>query len=148
MRMQAKFYASTVVPAITNTDWEGEIKESGSIVHIRIRPTVPISNYVVNEDISYSDLEDEKLVLNIDKAKMFAFKCDDVDKAQMDIKVMEEATTDANFQMKIAVDNDVLANIHGSAGTDTGTNQWIRVNVLDQIVDVATELDELNVPKE
>ena len=106
MRMQAKFYASTVVPAITNTDWEGEIKESGSIVHIRIRPTVPISNYVVNEDISYSDLEDEKLVLNIDKAKMFAFKCDDVDKAQMDIKVMEEATTAIWWTQRI-LDEDV-----------------------------------------
>jgi len=146
--MQAKFYANTVVPAITNTDWEGEIKESGSVVHIRVRPTVPVDDYVVNQDISYSDLEDEKLTLNIDKAKMFAFKCDDVDKAQMDIKVMEEATTDAQFQMKIAVDNDVLANIHGSATTDTTTLQWTKVNVLEIIVDVATNLCELNVPKE
>lgn len=148
MRMQAKFYASTVVPAITNTDWEGEIRDAGGIVHIRIRPTVPVDNYVVNQDLSYSDLEDEKLTLPIDKAKTFSFKCDDVDKAQMDIKVMEEATTDANFQMKIAIDNDVLANIHGSAGTDTGTNQWTKINVLDQITDVATSLCELNVPKE
>lgn len=150
MRMQAKFYASTVVPAIANTDWEGEIRDSGSVVHIRIRPTVPVDDYVVNEDLSYSDLEDEKFTMNIDKAKMFAFKCDDVDKAQMDIKVMEEATTDANHSMKIAVDVDVLANTHASATTDliSGGGQLTKINILEYIVDVATELNELNVPKE
>jgi hypothetical protein len=146
--MQVKFYAETVTPMISNTDWEGEIKESGSVVHIRIVPTVMVDDYTVNQDLSYQDLEDEKDTLNVDKAKFFAFKVDDVDKAQMDIKVMDKATVDANNGMKIAIDVDVLANVHGSATTDLGTAQWTKVNVLEQIVDQGTELDELNVPKE
>jgi hypothetical protein len=117
-------------------------------VHIRIVPTVLVDDYVVNQDLSYQDLEDEKDTLDVDKAKTFSFKCDDVDKAQMDIKVMEKATVDAQHSMKIAVDTDVLANVHGSATTDLGTQQWTKVNVLEIIVDQATELYELNVPAE
>lgn len=148
LRMQVKFYANTVTPAITNNDWEGEIKESGSQVHIRIVPTVTIDDYVVNQDISYQDLEDEKDTLDIDKAKIFAFKVDDVDKAQMDIRVMEKATGDAQQQMKIEVDTDVLSNVAASATTVIADAQWTKVNVLENIVDARTELDELNVPKE
>lgn len=148
MTMQKKFYAMAVVPAITNRDWEGEIKGAGSVVHIRIVPTVPVDDYVVGQDLSYSDLEDEKLTLNIDKAKTFSFQCDDVDKAQMDINVMQKATKDAQKGMKIQVDVDVLSGIHASATTDIASVQWTKVNILDEIVDIRTELDQLNVPKE
>ena len=40
-----KFYASTVLSAISNTDYEGEIKTQGDRVKIRTKPTITISNY-------------------------------------------------------------------------------------------------------
>src|SRR5262247_1947622 len=40
-----KFYASTVLAAISNTDYEGEIRNQGDRVKIRTKPTVVIRDY-------------------------------------------------------------------------------------------------------
>jgi len=40
-----KFYASTVLAAISNTDYEGEIKNKGDKVIIRTKPTITIKDY-------------------------------------------------------------------------------------------------------
>ena len=37
-----KFYASTVLSAISNTDYEGEIQNQGDRVKIRTKPTITI----------------------------------------------------------------------------------------------------------
>ena len=46
-----KFYAATVLAAISNTDYEGEIKSYGDSVKIRTKPTLIINNYLVNGDL-------------------------------------------------------------------------------------------------
>jgi len=147
-KLQAKFYKTTVLGEIANTDWEGEIKGGGSKVYIRVRPTITVGDYVVNGNISYQDLQDDKIELLIDKAKYYAFKVDDVDKAQADIRVINECTTDASEQMKITIDAQVLGSVYADATTAMASQQVTKTNVLDWIVDMGTELDELNVPTE
>src|SRR5580765_5803375 len=44
-----KFYAATVLAAISNTDYEGEIKSYGDRVKIRTKPTITIQNYVADQ---------------------------------------------------------------------------------------------------
>src|SRR5258708_39250266 len=44
-KLVEKFYASTVLAAISNTDYEGEIKNKGDRVKIRTKPTVTIHDY-------------------------------------------------------------------------------------------------------
>ena len=44
-KLVEKFYASTVLAAISNTDYEGEIKNKGDRVKIRTKPTITIRNY-------------------------------------------------------------------------------------------------------
>lgn len=114
---------------------------------IRVRPTINIGDYTVNGDISYQALQDDRIELLIDKAKYYAFKVDDVDKAQSDIQVINEATTDASEQMKITIDSQVLGNVYADATTAMTSQQVTKVNVLDLIVDVGTKLDELNIPE-
>ena len=43
-----KFYATTVLAAISNTDYEGEIKNQGDKVSIRTQPTITISDYTAD----------------------------------------------------------------------------------------------------
>ncbi len=148
MKLQVKFYAATVLHSICNTDWEGEISDKGSAVFIRVVPTVVIDDYVINQDLVYQDLSDEKLELDIDKAKYFAFKVDDIDRAQADIKIISATTKDAGEQMKIKVDTDVLANTHSSATSEVTSLQLTKVNVLEWIVDHGTLMTELDVPEE
>lgn len=146
-KMQAKFYASTVLGEIANHDWEGEIKGSGSKVIIRAIPTVAIGDYGIGGTINYQDLEDDKIELLIDKAKYFAFKVDDIDEVQSDIEIVNKTTQDASEQMKITVDTDVLGNIYTDAANVMASTVVTASNVLVWIINAGTALDEANVPE-
>lgn len=102
----------------------------------------------MNGTVSYQNLQDDKVELTIDKAKSFAFKVDDVDKAQADINIINEATTDAAFQMKIAIDAAVLQSVYADATTTLPTLTMDKTNVIDWIVDASVKLKELNIPAE
>lgn len=147
-KLLKKFYNSTVLTEVTNTDYEGEISGQGSKVIIRVKPTVNIGDYTVNGTINYQDLQDNKTEFTIDKAKYYAFKIDDVDKAQMDINLMNEATTDAAIQLKIHIEKQMFGQVWMQAGTTTASQQITKLNVLDWIVDAGTKLDELNIGEE
>lgn len=148
MKLQAKFYAATCLDRITNHDWEGEIKGKSSKVYIRVRPTITITDYTVDGKISYQDLEDAKVELTLDKAKTFAFKVDDVDAAQSNIKIINECTEDAANQMKIAVEKNVFGSVYADASSTITSQQVTSGNVLTWIVDAGTALDEKNAPVE
>lgn len=145
-KLQAKFYKQTVLGDIANTDWEGEIKSKGSKVEIRVRPTITVSDYEVNGVLNYQDLDDDMIELNIDKSKYYAFKVDDIDQAQADIKIINESTQDASEQMKIKVDTDVLGAVYADATTAHTNTQITKTSVMDWIVDLETDLDDLNIP--
>lgn len=73
-KLNFKYYKETFLMEIANTAWEGDIKGQGSKVQIRTRPTVTITDYAVNGNVSYQNLTDDKIELLIDKAKAFALK--------------------------------------------------------------------------
>ena len=133
---------------VTNHDHEGEIKGQGSKVYIRVRPTIIISDYTVNSDLTYQDLADDKVELLIDKAKSYSFKCDDIDQAQSDIKIINETTQDAAEQMKISVERSVFASVYADAGIQQTNTQVTALTVLNWIVDMGVALDEANAPSE
>lgn len=147
-KLNAKYYAQTCLMDITNNNWEGEIKGQGSQVEIRQRPTVAVTDYTVNQDIQYQDITDEKITLLIDKAKSFAFKVDDIDNAQSDIRILNELTTDAGYQMKIAVEKGVFGTIYSDATNALSTLTMDKTNVIDWIVDAEVKLEENNIPSD
>jgi hypothetical protein len=106
-----KFYASTVLAAISNTDYEGEIKSQGDKVNIRTKPTITINNYLADGQLALERPRGTKLVLNIDQAKYFNTIIDDVMKVQSDLDNLNMWSDDAGEQMKIKIDTDVLAYI-------------------------------------
>ena len=143
-KLQAKFYASSVVPMITNTEYEGEITGQGNKVNIRTVPAVTVGDY--SGTVSYADVSTSVIELLIDKAKSYAFKVDDILKVQADIAFQNEASKDAAEQMRIAVETDVLANIPTAASTILDKASVSKANVLDHILEAARKLDELNIP--
>jgi hypothetical protein len=112
-KLVEKFYAATVLGAIANTDYEGEIKNQGDKVKIRTRPTISISNYEVNQDLTVQRPSSAGTDLSIDKGKYFNLALDDVMEVQADIDLLSAWAEDASEQMKIAVDSDVLGNPSG-----------------------------------
>lgn len=163
-KLVEKLYISTVFAEISNTDYEGEIKNKGDTVEIRTTPSITINDYVIGGGLTYEKPTSDKVELHIDKAKYFAFEVNDVDAYQSDIQLMDDWSDDAGQQMKIAIDKVILgdvyadvaaANAGATAGVDsssydmgvTGTPLAVtKANVLDIIVDTGSVLDEQNVP--
>jgi len=149
-KLQAKFYAQTVLSEVTTNEYEGEISGLGNKVNIRAVPAVTVADYTGT--LSYSDVTSSTIELNIDKAKSYAFKVDDILRTQADIDFMNEAAKDAAQNMKIEIEQDVFANVAaGSSLTDIngGTPATVSTsNVLGFILDAGKTLDENNIPEE
>ena len=148
-KLQAKFYAQTVLSEVTTNEYEGEISGLGNKVNIRTVPAVSVADY--SGSLSYSDVTSSTIELNIDKAKSYAFKVDDILREQADIDFMNEAANDAAQNMKIAIEQDVFANVAaGSSLTDINAtpSNITSSNVLGFILEAGQTLDENNIPEE
>lgn len=165
------FYDSTVLAAISNTDYEGEIRNQGDTVNIRTQPNITIREYVKGQNLVVENPDAPKLQLVIDKGEYFSCVEDDIDRVQSDIKLMDMWSKDASEQMKIKIDQRVLTdmlpgigalNKGATAGQQSGafnlgtTGAPLTVtkdgaggttSVVDLIVDMGTVLDEANVPE-
>lgn len=165
------FYDATVLAAISNTDYEGEIRNQGDTVNIRTTPNITIRPYVKGQNLVVENPDKPKLQLVIDKGEYFACVEDDIDRVQSDIKLMDMWSKDASEQMKIRVDQRVLTDMlpdissinkgatagavsaafnlgtTGSPLTVTKDGAGGTASVVDLIVDVGTVLDEANVPE-
>jgi hypothetical protein len=159
------FYDATVLAAISNTNYEGEIRNMGDTVNIRTTPEITIKTYVKGQTLQVENPDKPKLQLVIDKGEYFACVEDDVDKVQSDINLMDTWSKDASERMKIKIDQRVLTDIlpdisalnkGANAGRITGninlgtTGTPVAISkttVLDYIVDIGTVLDEANAPE-
>ncbi len=159
------FYDATVLAAISNTDYEGEIRNMGDTVNIRTTPEITIKTYVKGQTLSVENPDKPKLQLVIDKGEYFACVEDDVDKVQSDINLMDTWSKDASERMKIKIDQRVLTDILPDISADnkgatagrisnnidlgtTGSPIAItKTNVLEYLVDIGTVLDEANCPE-
>ena len=99
-----------VLASLTNRNYEGEISDLGDSVKIHSIGDITISNYTKNStSITPELLQSAQTILLIDTAKYFAFKIDDVDAAQANVSVMEEAMRKAAFGLSDTVDLAIAA---------------------------------------
>ena len=61
------FYDATVLAAISNTDYEGEIRGQGDTVNIRTTPNITIRTYVKGQNLVVENPDKPKIQLFIDK---------------------------------------------------------------------------------
>jgi hypothetical protein len=167
-----KFYASTVLAAISNTDYEGEIKNKGDKVKIRTKPTIEIKNYAADMLLQVQRPSAPIVELNIDQGKYFNVILDDVMEVQSDLNMMNMWSDDAAQQFKIIVDREILLSLVGKAAPGnsgltagvisgnvdlgvTGTPITIvprnpaagEVEIIDLIIRLGLVLDEQNIPE-
>ncbi len=127
-KLVEKFYEATVLGAIANTDYEGEIKNKGDTVQIRSRPDVTIADYESDMDLVVTRPSVAKQALTIDKGKYFNLALDDVMEIQADIDQLSIWAEDASEAMKIAVDTDVLLDVTDIAGAGSNIDSDNRGN--------------------
>jgi hypothetical protein len=160
-----KFYAATVLAAIANTDYEGEIRNMGDKVKIRTKPTITIRPYTTDQGLVVERPSSSTVELNISNAYYFNEVLDDVFELQADLNLLSMWADDASEQLKITIDTAVLAildagvnasNLGPSAGKISGNIDLGTAGapatitpstVLNYLVDMGTVLDEQNIPE-
>ena len=169
-KLNAKFYANTMLSEVSNTDWEGEIKNQGDTIRIRTAPSITINDYAgagstISSEVPapiYTDMQ-------INKGKYFSVQTNDVLAHQSDIDLMNTFTDDAAKQLKIAIENEAFFNwfvTEGAAaankgatagaisasynlGTDTApVVETTAENVLNAILAMSATMDEQNIPED
>ena len=167
------FRKSSVVEAITNTDYAGEISAFGDSVKIIKEPVISVSDYTRNSDTTETRLTDQELTLVVDSAKAFKFIVDDIETNMSHINFKEVATSSAAYALRDSYDAAVIATMFSgvsssspdhvlgsdnatdlAAGTFDGTGNLDlgfasgEHDPIDVMARMARLLDEQNVPEE
>jgi len=168
-KLLSKFYQNTTMSEIFNTEYEGELKNQGDTIRIRLAPSISISDYVAGANLTYEVPTPIFQDMQVSKGKYFGVQVNDVLAYQSDMNLMNMFTEDAAKQLKISIENEVFfnsfvtegpsaANEGGTAGAisaayNLGTDiapidQATPENVLKAILRMSTVLDEQNVPED
>jgi N4-gp56 family major capsid protein len=136
---------------VVNRDYEGEIRAFGDTVRINSIGPISVGNYIKNTDIPAPDvLDGEQEVLAIDQAKYFNFLIDDIDKAQQNPKVMDNAMAEAAYALADVADQ-YIASLYTDAGSAIGDDTTPIVptaeTAYETLVSASIRLDENNIPK-
>jgi len=118
--VQIAFRKESICRDITNSDYTGEISEFGDTVKIIKEPNIEVSAYVRGQTVRAQDLDDDEIILIIDKANKFAFRVNDIEKKQSHINWEQQATDQAAYRMRDAYDSEILSYMAGYLGTDDG----------------------------
>ena len=103
------FRKASVVEAITNTDYAGEISAFGDSVKIIKEPTISVYDYTRGSDTTQTKLTDQELTLVVDSAKAFKFIVDDIETNMSHVNFKEVASSSAAYALKDSYDAAVIA---------------------------------------
>lgn len=163
-KLNAKFYAASTFASICNKNWEGEISNLGDKVIINNIPSITISDYVVGGNLSYQTPVPNTIEMLVDRAKSFSFQVSDVLDYQAKPALMSMFSDDAGQQMRVTMDSTCLYRVFNQAhASNQGATAGVRSglfslgvsgtpialtssNVLQKILELASVLDEQNVP--
>ena len=166
------FRKSSVIEAITNTDYAGEITAYGDSVKIIKEPVISVSDYTRGSDTTATKLTDQETSLVVDSAKAFKFIVDDIESKMSHVNFKEVASSSAAYALKDSFDAAVIANMFSGLsasspdhvlGADSATALAANVydgagsvdigltsetDPLNLMARMARLLDEQNVPEE
>jgi hypothetical protein len=111
------FRKASVVEAITNTDYAGEISAFGDSVRIIKEPVISVSDYTRGSDTTATKLTDQELTLVVDSAKAFKFIVDDIETNMSHVNFKEVATSSAAYALRDSYDAAVIASMFSGVST-------------------------------
>ena len=80
-KTQLALRKASVVDAVTNTDYSGEIANFGDSIRIIKEPTVNVTTYERGTALATQDLTDADFTMVVDQANYFQFALDDIEEA-------------------------------------------------------------------
>ena len=152
-KVQKFFRTASVVEAITNTDYAGEIENFGDTVNIIKEPTITVSAYSRGAVVDTQDIVDDQIQLVVDQANSFAFKVDDIEERHSHVNFEAIATSSGAYSLKNAYDQNVIAamvaGVSSSSpdhllGADSGSGQDQDVGFGDSEIDPVDTISKHN----
>lgn len=134
-----------VMKDCVNKDYEGEIKKCGDKVNIQEVGDIEIQDHEAGTDLIYQDLTATDLSLEIDQEKYFAFKINDVTKAQANQKLTDKYIARAAFAIEMIKDTFLLskrADVH--ADNVVPAKELTKDNVYQLFVELKKKLRTSN----
>ena len=113
------FRKASVVEAITNTDYAGEISAFGDSVRIIKEPVISVSDYTRGSDTTQTKLTDQEITLVVDSAKAFKFIVDDIETNMSHVNFKEVATSSAAYALRDSYDAAVIAAMFSGVSTSS-----------------------------
>ena len=113
------FRTASVVEAITNTDYAGEISAFGDSVRIIKEPVISVSDYTRGSDTTQTKLTDQEITLVVDSAKAFKFIVDDIETNMSHVNFKEVATSSAAYALRDSYDAAVIASMFSGVSTSS-----------------------------
>ena len=141
-QVQLAFRKASVVEAITNSDYFGEIAAMGDSVKIIKEPEISVQAYARGTQITAQDLDDEDFSLTIDKANYFAFKVDDIEEAHSHVNFQSLASDRAAYRLADQFDQEVLGYLSGYKQSALHTNADTVNNVVNGSKAIPTANDD------
>jgi len=166
------FRKASVVEAITNTDYAGEISGYGDTVKIIKEPVITVAQYERGATPTKTVLTDAETTLIVDTANAFKFIVDDIESQMSHVNFKEVASSSAAYALRDAFDEGVIAKMFAGVstsspdnaiGTDAAVGTGVEpatgavdllgsdgtgVDALDLMARMARKLDDENVPEE
>tara|TARA_Y100000310_G_scaffold104462_1_gene102775 strand:+ start:2277 stop:3239 length:963 start_codon:yes stop_codon:yes gene_type:complete len=167
------FRKASVVEAITNTDYAGEISGFGDTVKIINEPEITVYQYERGADVTKTALTDAETTLIVDTANAFKFIVDDIESQMSHVNFKEVASSSAAYALRDAFDAGVMAKMFSGVsasspdhiiGSDSATadssmthatnsvdllgSDGTGVDAIDLMARMARLLDDQNVPEE
>jgi hypothetical protein len=139
---------------VVTREYEGEIREAGDTVRIMSIGPITINNYTKNSDIAApQELQDAQAILQITQQKYFNFQVDDVDQAQTNVDVMDEAMRRAAYGLNNVADSFIASQYVDiptttALGTDASPITPTATTAYELLVDLSVKLTEQDVPME
>ena len=123
-----KVYASSVSDAITNRNYEGEIKKPGDRVNIlSFLNSILLSDYTVGSDMSSETIVDAEDQLVVEKRKYYNFSLDRLENLfTYGSDIPENLLKDSAMVLERTIDTYVLDKF----GSETKAGNWIGVDLV------------------
>jgi hypothetical protein len=157
-RAQLAFRRRSVIQAITNSDYFGEISSMGDTVRIIKEPAITVRSYARGTQVVAQDLDDDELTLTVDQGNYFSFPVDDIEKKHAHHDWMALASDRGGFELKNSMDSEVLTYIDSQIptanqiGTEASPSTIAASGATHTPLEIMNELkrvlDQADVPEE
>lgn len=124
LKLVELLYNETIYTKVTNTNYEGEIRNSGDRVRVRTLGKLTLSAYTKGMTLVSQELAPSYEDLIVDQQYYFKFEVDDIDKLQNDVDTINEYAMTSKRDMQELLDTDILDYMRKNVDGDNavGTN--------------------------